>query len=332
MHSDAADLVLGLDTGGTSSRALVADVTGRVLGTGRAGGGNPNSHPPESAVAQIGTAVRHALGALPAERVRRGVLGMAGISKMTDPTVADLFERTWSELGLTVPMRVISDSEVAFAAGTASPDGSVLIAGTGAIATRIERHRAVATFGGHGWLLGDEGSAFWLGREAVRETLRVLDHRAVREDLVNAVLAALVPESDTEDTERLRNELISTVNAAAPIRLAELAPLVTTAAAAGEDAAGCIVHRAASLLADTAEPTRTTSDTTPIVLAGGLVGAGNPLGDALRGELTTRFPVEPRTAGPGTAGAAWLAATELLGHRDPELHERYLTGARSAGQ
>ena len=327
MHSDTPDLVLGLDIGGTSSRALVAEVTGQVLGTGRAGGGNPNSHPPEHAVTQVSTAVRQALGAVPDARVRHGVLGMAGISKMTDPAVASLFEQAWAELGLNVPMRVVSDSEVAFAAGTACPTGSVLIAGTGAIAARIDQHRLVSTFGGHGWLLGDEGSAFWLGREAVREALRVLDHGGRHEDLVRSVLAELVP--DAREDDQLRDELITTVNAEPPIRLAELAPLVTTAAGAGDKTAIDIVRRGAALLAETARSTRTPGDTTPIVLAGGLVGAGNPLGEALRAELTTHFPAELRTAGPGAGGAAWLAATELRGTADHELHARYLANAQS---
>lgn len=326
MHSDDPALVVGLDIGGTSSRALVADVSGRILGSGRAGGGNPNSHPPEHAVEQVGTAVRAALAAVPADRVRRAVLGMAGISKMSDPSVAALFDRTWAELGLTCPVHVISDSEVAFAAGTPVPSGSVLIAGTGAIAARIEQHRLASTAGGYGWLLGDEGSAFWLGREAVRETLRTLDHRGSHDELTRSVLAELL--TDTEDApDALRKRVISVVNSAPPIQLAALAPLVTSATQAGDKTAIDIVRRAATLLADTAQATRTPGDTSPIVLAGGLVGEGNPLGDALRTELAVRSPATLHIAGPGAAGAAWLAATELTGDADAELHVRYLDNA-----
>ncbi|WP_344685763.1 N-acetylglucosamine kinase [Saccharopolyspora taberi] len=320
MRSDDPAFVLGLDIGGTSSRALVCDLSGQVIGTGAASGGNPNSHPPDRAAAQVAEAARTALAGVDPAAVRGGVLGMAGASKLADPDVAALFQRAWSELGLGCPMRVIGDCEVAFAAGTAESGGTVVIAGTGAVAARITDHRLAATAGGHGWLLGDEGSAFWLGREAVRTALRGLDRREERGELVTAVFAELA--GDAADP---RGALITAVNAKPPIKLAELAPLVTTAARNGDKAAIDLVERAADLLADTAAITREPGETTPIVLAGGLVAPGNPVGDALRARLAERFPVEPLTAGPGAAGAAWLAAVDLVDPAElPALHSHLL--------
>ena len=326
--------VLGLDVGGTSSRAVLTDLSGRALGSGEAAGGNPNSHPPERAAEQVALAARAALSGADPRAVRVGVLGMAGVSKMADAEVTALFERAWSSLGLSCPMRVVSDSEVAFAAGTPSSAGTVLIAGTGSIAGRVEQHRLVTTAGGYGWLLGDEGSAFWLGREAVRRALR--DLAGTPDALTSRVLDELLddrgggssdggnsPGGDTTggdttggDTaggaEDLRNRVISAVNAAPPIQLAELAPLVTAAARSDIASAVDIVERAARLLADTAEETRRTGERSPIVLAGSLTTGGNPVGTALRAELAERGHPEPRAAGPGAPGAAWLAARELL--------------------
>ncbi|MCI2422607.1 ATPase [Saccharopolyspora sp. K220] len=316
MHRDEAPLVLGLDIGGTSSRALISDLSGTVLGSGEAAGGNPNSHPADQAVQQIAEAARTALRDVDPAAVRNCVVGMAGVSKMADPQFAELFDRAWSRLGLHCPKHAISDCEVAFAAGTPEPDGTVLIAGTGAIAARIEQHRMTTIVGGHGWLLGDEGSAFWLGREAVRAALRELDRGEPLHGLTAAVRDRLLP--DVPDAQR--RKLISAVNAAPPIRLAELAPLVTSAS---DETARDIVRRAAHLLAETAAATRTGGDTSPIVLAGGLVAAGNPVGEALRAELAARGCGETRTAGPGAAGAAWLAALDLT--TDPvTLHKRLL--------
>lgn len=305
------ELVLGLDIGGTSSRAQVGDLDGRVLGSGSAGGGNPNSHPPEQAVAQVGAAARAALDGLDGAAVRSAVLGMAGVSALTDPRVAGLFEDGWKSLGLDCPVRVVSDCEVAFAAGTGAADGTVLIAGTGAIAARIEDRREAAVAGGHGWLLGDEGSAFWLGREAVRHALRTTDRGEVPgTGLARTVLEQVLGDT-AGDPPALRKRLITAVNGAAPIRLAELAPLVTADCAAGGAGAG-IVARAAAELADTA--VRARRDTGPVVLAGGLTADGNPVGTALRAELAARLPGVPLpAAGPGAAGAAWLAALDLTG-------------------
>lgn len=329
MHTESSALVLGMDVGATTSRAIVCDLQGRTLGSGAAGGGNPNSHPPEQAAGQIVTAARAALAGLDPSRVRAGVLGMAGVSTMTDPTVAREFELAWRGIGLAPVMRVISDCEVAFAAGSPSASGTVLIAGTGSIAARIAEHRVIATVGGHGWLLGDEGSAFWVGREAVRHALRTLD-RGERPpcELTAEVCARLLGHGQTIDTVVTRKKLITSVTAAPPIRLAELAPLVTSAARRGRKPAVEIVHRAATLLADTARSTHNTDDAEPIVLAGGLVAAGNPIGDALRAQLTAVCGVNLCTAGPGAAGAAWLAALDLLGpDAAADLHTAYLRTA-----
>ena len=61
------ELVVGLDAGGTSTRALVLDLDGARLGQGVAGGANPNSHPPSVAAAHIGEALAAALDGLAEE-------------------------------------------------------------------------------------------------------------------------------------------------------------------------------------------------------------------------------------------------------------------------
>ncbi|MFE9743839.1 N-acetylglucosamine kinase [Saccharothrix saharensis] len=304
--------VVGLDAGGTSTRALVLDLDGTRLGAGVAGGANPNSHPPELAAAHVRQALTAALDGLDAAKVESGVLGMAGSSKLlSDPAVAALFEAAWAGAGLRCPMRVITDCEAAFATGTASPEGTVLVAGTGSIAARIEHHELVSTAGGYGWLLGDEGSAFWLGREAVRATLQALEQDDV-DDLAAAVLArADIP--DLPRRERWRR-LITVANASAPIALATYAPLVTAHASA--PSADRIITAAVRVLADLAEAARPAETRSPIVLMGSLVHA-HPLGTRLKRELSTRTAAPVTVATEGAAGAAWLAAAKILGPSAP---------------
>lgn len=301
------DLVVGLDAGGTSTRALVLDLDGARLGQGLAGGANPNSHPPAVAAAHIGEALAEALDGLDSRRVRSGVLGMAGASKLADPTVAAIFQQAWERAGLHCPMRVITDCEAAFATGTSSPSGTVLVAGTGSIAGRIADHRMVAQSGGYGWMIGDDGSAFWLGREAVRATLKLLDLGAPLEGLATAVL--------TTAGARNRGQLINTVNDQPPITMARFAPLVSSAYHHGDPEALAIVANAARLLADTATAVRLPSDTSPIVLVGSLIKT--PVGLHLKQELLTRCNARVIMATEGAAGAAWLAAVDVLGPTAP---------------
>lgn len=67
----------------------------------------------------------------------------------------------------------------------------MLIAGTGATAGSVADQRWTRTADGHGWLLGDDGSGFWLGREAVRSALRTLEAGEPPGRLVGSVLREL---------------------------------------------------------------------------------------------------------------------------------------------
>jgi glucosamine kinase len=85
--------VVGLDVGGTHSRAVLATVGGRVLGTGRAGGGNPTVLGARTAIANIVAALRAALGDVPSERVEACVVGLAGVSTlMADPKAPEVLD------------------------------------------------------------------------------------------------------------------------------------------------------------------------------------------------------------------------------------------------
>jgi len=295
------DFVLGVDAGGTSTRALAVDADGGVLGTGRAGGANPNSHPPEEAAANLAAAIRQA--APDPGRAAACVIGMAGTAKLTDPAVAELFERTWHDLGMHRVL-ILTDAEVAFASATDAPDGTVLIAGTGSIAGRIRKRRMVATEGGYGWLLGDEGSGFWLGREAVRATLAALGRDAELGPLATAVLA----EAGVDPTDRhyAWRRLITVANAEAPVRLARFAPLV----AADDPVAADIVERGADLLVATAMAAREPGEDTPVVLVGSVLGNASRVGDRVRAKLSG---LEVRSSSDGVFGAAWLAAVDAFG-------------------
>lgn len=309
-------LVLGGDIGGTSTRILVAGSEGKPLRSGIAGGGNPVSHP-DTAAAALGRAVRDALTGVDPTRVRAAVVGVAGGSALHRPEVRDAFDRVWSEVGLSCPPTYASDLEVAFAAGTIEPDGTVLIAGTGAVAGALRGRRVARTADGHGWLLGDDGSGFWLGREAARATLRALGMGEPLGSLVTSVLCQLgVADASRTPNQRLdldeqRVLVVHILNARAPVRLAELAPLVSAAYAAGDPAAVSIVESAAQLLAQTVGRVRQAGERTPIVLAGGVVCEGSPVGVTLRALIAEQLPGPLHSAPNGVGGAAWLALSAV---------------------
>jgi glucosamine kinase len=306
-------LALGGDLGGTSTRIVVVGPDGREHGRGITGGGNPTTDP-AGAAAAFGDALRAALSGVDAARVKASVVGVAGGSALRTPAVATHFDRVWTEAGLTCSPGYVADLEVAFAGGTPASDGAVLVAGTGAAAGSLTDHRLTRTADGHGWLLGDDGSGFWLGREAVRATLRTLDAGGNPGALVDSVLRELV----ADRTERQRDRVIQAVNSRPGVRLSALAPLVTAAYRTGDPQAQSIVERAAAALLATLGLIRDPAESTPIVLAGSLAGDASPVGAELRTLLSARFAGAVLPARTGVGGAAWLALAAL----DPALATR----------
>jgi N-acetylglucosamine kinase-like BadF-type ATPase len=308
-------LALGGDLGGTSTRIVVVGPDGVEHGRGVTGGGNPTTDP-AGAAAAFGDAVRAALTDVDPSRVRASVIGVAGGSALRTAAVATHFDRVWTEAGLTCSPGYVPDLEVAFAGGTPAPDGAVLVAGTGAAAGSLTGNRLTRTADGHGWLLGDDGSGFWVGREAVRTALRSLDAGTPSGPLVESVLREL--DADLPGGSGRRDRVIQAVNSRPGVRLSALAPLVTAAYRVGDEQARSIVERAAAALVATLGLIRDPGESTPIVLAGSLAGDASPVGAELRSLLAARFTGAVVPARTGVGGAAWLALAAL----DPALATR----------
>jgi len=304
------DLVLGGDIGATSTRILVVDRRGELRGQGSAAGGNPTTHP-ESAAAALAEALVKATAEVDASAVRSAVIGLAGGGALMTPQVRHGLTRAWTESGVAADPEYVSDLAVAFASGTAEPDGSVLIAGTGAAAGSLRDHKVARTAGGHGWLLGDEGSGFWLGREAVRATLRALDLCRPLGPLGESVVHVIGAPTSTsatagEDPSTLRTWLVQAVNSQPPIALARLAPLVSASCQSDPEAAA-IVKRAADVLVGTLAQVRDPDETSPLVLTGSVASAGSAVGARLHDLVRRRFSGRVLAAQNGVRGAAWLA-------------------------
>lgn len=176
-------IVLGIDAGGTSTRAVAAAPDGSRLAHGRGPGGNPTAHGVAAACAAIARAVTEALanyrGSATADApgpVLGVVAGVAGNKPFLSGDGRAALERALDGLDLAPGARieVVDDVGVAFAAGTPEPSGTVLISGTGAVAGAVSHHRLDLIADGLGWLLGDLGSGYWLGHEAARAVVRHL--------------------------------------------------------------------------------------------------------------------------------------------------------------
>jgi N-acetylglucosamine kinase-like BadF-type ATPase len=295
--------VVGIDSGGTKTVGLLADETGQVLAKARGGGANLVIHG-ELAVEKVLYQVIEDLespGPLAAI-----CLGMAGVDR---PEEKELIQVLLRRLGLRKNIRIVNDALIALVAGAPEGMGIVVSAGTGSIAYGVDPGGETARSGGWGYLLGDEGSAFWLGHAAVRQGVRAVDGRGPATTLFERISKKLdldVPDGLVKwfyDQELSRD------------RVAKLASVVQEAADDGDVAANSLLDQAAQHLARAARAVDrklTFTESYPLVLAGGAFLACPSLFERVENNLdlpkakVVRLDKEPAT------GAVTLAL-ELLG-------------------
>jgi N-acetylglucosamine kinase-like BadF-type ATPase len=199
-------------------------------------------------------------------------------------------------------VRVTSDGYVARLGAFGDAPGMVVIAGTGSAALGFDGERWERA-GGHGFLLGDEGGAYWIGRAAVRAALRWEDGMGGSELIHHALaratgcsLDALIREVHSHPADRHR--------------LAALAPVMTELAAGtelteGDAEARRITEQAARHLAALAEAVQRRLGPVPVAGVGGVFEA--PLVWERFAELTGAT----RPLAPPAVGAAILAGSSV---------------------
>src|SRR5262249_21108195 len=173
-----------------------------------------------------------------------------------------------------------SDLLATYFSGTHRPHGYAVIAGTGAGAIRVEDGRQVAVADALGWLLGDEGSGFWIGRRVVRAALADLDGRGPSTALTPLLRDRLgVSEPSDADDPAAISAMVRTLYAGAPVRLADCAGLVF--AVDRDQVADRILDDAAAALSRTLTAVRSETVSGPVVLGGGVLGRSSELADRL---------------------------------------------------
>jgi glucosamine kinase len=296
--------VLAVDAGGTSTRALVVDERGRCLGLSRGGSGNPISAGADHAAASLvgsGLAALATAGVAPAD-VALVLLAAAGAGSGAH---RDDLVRPLTDAGLGGRIVFASDLLATFCAGTHLLSGYALIAGTGAAAIRVEDGQQTAVCDGLGWLLGDVGSGFWIGRRVTRAALADLDGRGPATALTAALLARLEVAGDLAPRQAAE-AVTRALYAVRPVRLADLAVLAFDAA--GDPVADTILASAADGLATTLRAVTSTGVDGPVVLGGGILGRSPDLRRAvLTAYAGTDDVADPLVVPDGAVGAAVLA-------------------------
>jgi N-acetylglucosamine kinase-like BadF-type ATPase len=309
---------IGVDGGGTRTRAVVAGEDLVPMGRGASGPANAATRPLPLVVETILEAVGDAAAsaAVAAERAEGVAVGLAGVESVgrVKPLTAALEERFGSGKVL-----VTTDARIALAGATpGDPDGPglVLIAGTGAIAYGRNPRGAEARAGGWGPLLGDEGSGYAIARQGLAAVVRELDGRGPHTAIRDLLFAS---ERGVHSLEELLVKIYRSEGGASDV--AAYFPLVLSAAKSGDAEAQRILGEAGKELALAAitviRKLRLEKEAFPVSTVGGVFAAGElllgPLAAALH-EIAPLARVGP-PAYPPEIGAIRLARAHTAAPR-----------------
>jgi N-acetylglucosamine kinase-like BadF-type ATPase len=302
---------LGIDGGGSHTRAVMADAGGRIIGSGVGASINPRHQDVPTIRERLRDLVRSARGS-GAERLSAAFLSLGGISTRADAEAVEAIAADVDELRAT-KVRVANDAVAALVGGLAGRPGMVLIAGTGSACYGVAADGRSHWCGGWEHRADDAGSAYWIAIESLRAAVRVEDGRLPPSALRDLVFNRWPLSEPRALAERLSRGDLDRAS------LAALAPEVI-ALAASDALAKAIVDRAADELARMVAVTAArlfATDPSELILTGGLARSGPPVTPLLVSRIETMAHgvkvVEPEL--PPVLGAV-IEAARLAGAPD----------------
>ena len=300
------DCFLGIDGGGTKTAAVLLDGDGREIARAVSGPSNYQSVGQKVAERSLAEVIHNLLAGagLAVSKVKAIGAGMAGADRPAD---REIVRQILARIAPFSRILITNDAEAALAGGVGRRHGLALIAGTGAIAYGVNARGEAKRAGGWGYLLGDEGGAYWIGMAGLRAVVRAQDGRGPRTILADSLLSYL----DLPHTDHLVS-LIYGGGFSVP-QLAALAPLVSQAAQDGDAMAGIILQKAGELLGETIcaviRGLNMSDEVFETVLIGGVLCAGGMVRESVVSALGKAAPyaraIEPRRD--PAVGAALLA-------------------------
>ncbi|WP_088052888.1 N-acetylglucosamine kinase [Virgibacillus dakarensis] len=192
------EYVIGIDGGGTKTDAMLATTNGIVLAKTSAGPSNPNIVKRDRLVQNIKIILRSLENQVPnaSRMVSCLFAGISGASSTEAKEV--LYEILEQLVPKNVQVCIEPDTINALYSGTYGKPGIVQILGTGSITYGINKKLEHDRVGGWGYLFGDEGSGYDIGRQAITTALKFQDGRNPKTVLLNMLLEHFVVDNSYE--------------------------------------------------------------------------------------------------------------------------------------
>lgn len=293
---------LGIDAGASSTRWLLLDDAGRELGRGTTEPITGHIFTPKDKATNLGRLEVLLESAQKIAHPDAVAAGITGFHKGTE--VETIFAEFISgKLGLsTSHLDLDNDMHVAYASAFEPGEGVIIYAGTGSVGYHETLKGEVVRSGGYGYLIDDAGAGYWIGHEAIKQTMRWVDELGHPADYLLAKAVYEMLGSDDWD------DILEAVYGSGRSKVASLSAAVAKAAAGGDEAAIRILKKAGKELARLANAIlgrlqKRGVENLPVALTGGLVQLGSLLTDAIQEALPPETAFHIATTEPVVAAA-----------------------------
>jgi len=280
MQSDH-QVYVGVDAGGSKSDVAVRSLDGEVDIQLRGPGANPGRIGSEEAAQRISHLIRTAIERCTPVASITICVGVAGASQFDDETDLGQQVRGALEPWQVKSVRVVPDAALVLETAFGRESGVAVVAGTGSVVWGRTPSGQTEQVGGWGYILGDDGSGYAIGRDGLRAVVRALDGGPS-----TRLRVRVVDHYGIQSRDALIEHVLEKHQT-----LHQVAPLVLTASATGDDVARQIVEEQTDQLAQQVEWLKTKiEDVRPrIALHGGLL-TDEHYAETLKDALRSRYP------------------------------------------
>lgn len=274
---------LGIDGGGSRTRALLCDTHGQIIGQGFSKGTNPRTSSATELKAHLQEAIEQATRSIDCSKILAAHFGLAGVGDAK--TVGKVQAITKELLSEQTTRTIGHDLEIALVGGLGSNAGIVLVAGTGSACYGRTCDGHSTKCGDWGDLVDDVGSGSWIGLRALQACVRQADGRLPESPLKQAVMDFLKIEHMDAFKTRIHDSGLSRSGRA------QLAPIILDLASTGDEVSLAIVAEGVGALSSCVFITsRQLGIKSPAVLLSGGLLQHTYFSNSLEVELNTRIP------------------------------------------
>jgi N-acetylglucosamine kinase-like BadF-type ATPase len=250
---------IGIDGGGTGSTLKIFSEDSVEVGGAIGGPANISAQPAGEVKSILDNLINAGLAnaKVHIKDIAAICIGAAGAGRERD---ASILKEIIADIGIKGTIIIKEDTHIALVAGTGKEEGIIVIAGTGSIAYGRTMEGKSSRAGGWGHIIGDEGSAYYIGVKAINEALRSYDGRSGFTILLPMLLEAMQADNVDQLVSYVYREEFS------KSKIAKLARVVDEAFKKGDQTAKSILEQSAYELFLLADSVIKALDTTDSVL------------------------------------------------------------------